>query len=353
MTPFGLPQIFTHKYTAYIAFVVLPALLQCSIKFLARVINVSISRDEITLQVLREHICDNFPDLIRTSFKIGTLNTAGKIDYINTAEELQREIADRGREGVPLAFQVVSDCRGFSDFTRDEALSYAGVRIVTHEKFPVSTFDENDEFISKVLEHAVQDVLCKLPIYGPVIVAQEASTREFIGPVLVAAARISGAVKIVAEKKIVGFRGNGPVDYAMVYQDFNIVITEAKKENLNDGITQNIAQLIGAREDYLYETTDCGSKRKYWYLDYAGEIAQVPSSGVVSTALSWVFTRYLEYPNRRVYESEPFFLPLSEDVEIAYLRSSIVRVVRVLVEMLRMQKECIDNNERAKRRLLV
>jgi hypothetical protein len=30
-----------------------------------------------------------------------------------------------------------------------------------------------------------------------------------------------------------GSRGNGPVDYAAVYKDYNVVITEAKKNDAN------------------------------------------------------------------------------------------------------------------------
>jgi hypothetical protein len=125
------------------------------------------------------------------------------------------------------------------------------------------------------------------------------------------------------------------------------VITEAKRDSITDGVTQNIAQLVGGREDYLFSTVQ--NKRKY--LEYAGDIAQVPSSGVVSTATRWVFTRYLSYPEHKVYQSKEFIIPLEDDVEISVLKAGVVKVVRILVGILNLQKECIDkNNEHTKRR---
>ena len=110
-----------------------------------------------------------------------------------------------------------------------EALDYAKVNdepIIDDLKFPQEELDVFNDSINAIIEQGFQEIKCRKPIFGPLEFAPEASVREFVGPVLVAAARISEKVRIVSEKILLGKRGNGPVDYEMIYENFPIVITE-------------------------------------------------------------------------------------------------------------------------------
>lgn len=243
-----------------------------------------------------------------------------------------------------LKFSIESECKGFNEFTLEQALTYAGASNVSEptqddKKFPRADFDENDVGIKAILDQATAEIICRIPIFGPLTAAKnEASVRELLGPVLVAGARICQDIRIISEKRIVGSRGNGPVDYDMLYKNFNIVITEAKKDSVENGICQNIAQLVGGREDYLYSR----APNKRIFAEYADLINDVPSSGVVSTADRWIFTQYV---NHTVYCSDTYNIPLRVDTSEAALKLAMTEVVRVLVGVLRMQKDAVDNNK--------
>ena len=153
-------------------------------------------------------------------------------------------------KGVPV--NVKNCCKGFSSFNLEESLSLANVKeiVMDNSKFTQDDFDVDDCQVATIISHTIDDLVCRIPVFGPIDVAQETSVREFIGPVLLAAVRIAKEVKIQSELNINGSCGNGPVDYALLYKDFCIVITEAEKDDLLKGLTQNLAQVASAREDY-------------------------------------------------------------------------------------------------------
>jgi hypothetical protein len=299
------------------------------------------AKGEITLSFLHDLALDSFSECIQRSFKIGYKTTAeSSITSFATDQQLAAYLETTGPD---ITFWVVSGCKGFSEFNLEEAVEYARAAedpITDDTQFPSEDFT-NDDTIKGILDYAVQDMMCKIPIFGPISEAQnEASVRELIGPVLVAAARIAGGIKLVCEKKITGSRGAGPVDYAVVYKKFNVVITEAKKDNLTGGLGQNIAQLVSAREDYLYKTTSATNKRKF--AEFAPDIASVPSYGAVSTAEKWVFTLYR---GDRLYRTSALRLPLDADSSEADVRKGLFKVVGILVGVLKAQKAAVDANE--------
>jgi hypothetical protein len=94
------------------------------------------------------------------------------------------------------------------------------------EDFP--TIDLETVLKCKVIEHALEDLHYKNKFYGPIITGcmeEAASVREYISSVLLACARITGDVKLFAELEIVGRKGSGPLDYAILYKKFFLLIT--------------------------------------------------------------------------------------------------------------------------------
>lgn len=177
---------------------------------------------------------------------------------------------------------VTNLCKGFSNFKESEAYKYAGVESIeeVHTLFPVDT--SKTEAVAEVVEKlycALTDRLNVLDLYG----ASESTMREFISPVLIEALLIfssTKSVRMVAGRRLTGSLGSGPVDYILLYEKFNICVVEAKRDVIEAGVNQNLAQIVASREDY------CRRKRA---LD---DIKYIPSCGIVSSGYRWVFLRY-------------------------------------------------------------
>ena len=218
-----------------------------------------------------DKIFDKWEKLIRIDFKLHNGETEAEI---NTDGDLTTFF----KTTCPTIV-VESLCKGFSKLERDEVFSWASIDKIIEDNshFEDIHIDIENEITSKVIEHALEDLHYKNVFYGPITGCLEASVREYISSVLLACARITGNIKLVAELDIAGRKGNGPLDYAILYENFFLLITEAKKDNLENGIIQNIAQLVASREQFLYDN----SSLKRNYMSMAGDIACIPSTGVV------------------------------------------------------------------------
>ena len=301
----------------------------------------AMAKAAILFSSLCEVVREEFSEFEVSAFKLrfGDANGA----RIKTDQDLALHLTSAGRS---LTIFIESDCKGFNSFTLKEALLYAGARggfpIVNNDKFPSATYNDDDDTINSILDQAFREVLIRIPIFDPFERTQsETTVRELITPVLVAAARIAKDVRLVCEKSIDGSRGNGPVDYVAEYKKFNAVITEAKKDSVDTGLSQNIAQLVSSREDYIHNVL--GVKLKID--DAAHDISSVPSFGVVSTAEKWIFTLY---EGSTVYCSSMFLVSLSltgRNEHGADLRSSLYEVIRQLVGVLDAQMESVNKND--------
>lgn len=77
----------------------------------------------------------------------------------------------------------------------------------------------------------------------------EAAKRLFINAVLMAVIDCFPAdLHFSVEQQIQGSLGCGPLDYLLKYRDYNIIVTEAKKDDIDGGIAQNVAQLKAVSE---------------------------------------------------------------------------------------------------------
>jgi len=182
----------------------------------------------------------------------------------------------------------------------------------------------------------------------------EFTMREFIGPLLVAAIILMdcSGIKMYSERKVVGKFGNGPLDYDIAYKEFHICVAEAKREDLDKGIAQNIAQLVACRNEYELNERKRSASEAF----DEHEINLIPSSGVVSSAMDWIFTRYIyddALKKWHFFRSTTMHLnlsPANEAVEVASMRFTIKRLLKVVCGILRYQKEKVDmfSNKRRK-----
>jgi hypothetical protein len=167
--------------------------------------------------------------------------------------------------------------------------------------------------------------------------------REYIGPILLACALIAGDIKMSAEQCIVGKRANGQLDYAMIYKKIFILITEAKKDNLNGGIVQNLAQLVASREEYLRIIADAAGEKRT-YMTMAGQIAQLPSTGIISTGEKWILLRYLTDAGGKIHVSKSlcFTLPFEGRDSDEVFKQHVNELISKVVGAIQLQKEAVD-----------
>ncbi|GBB94010.1 hypothetical protein RclHR1_22710003 [Rhizophagus clarus] len=103
-------------------------------------------------------------------------------------------------------------------------------------------------------------------------------TSQFISRVIYGVASIyGGEIKVYPQYEISRSHGKGPVDWVIKLGNIIITVTEAKKEDINQGIAQNAIQL----------QTRNPKKRTF---DTAGLHEDI-MYGIVSTAVDWVIIK--------------------------------------------------------------
>jgi hypothetical protein len=235
------------------------------------------------------------------------------------------------KEGDVLLVKSLS--KGFSHFNEIEALKYAQVEYVRVDDGLFLDDVNNPEDLTSVVDKIYCELTCRLYVLE-MFLASESTMREFIGPVLVHALwHISGkskTVQMVAERKLAGSLGNGPVDYIMMYKDFNICVVEAKKEAIENGVNQNIAQMVASREDFC-------QKRKRSSDDYN----DIPSCGIVTSGVDWVFLLYSFEENQWVVRRTAVYtILLDEHDDIS--KAHIEKVLRKVVHLIKYEMDKFD-----------
>ena len=289
-----------------------------------------------TFDNLTSEICNYWDHLILVDFTI----------YANKKTIMSDAAVTLFLNGSDRVLKVETQTVGFSDINLKAVLDWAGVNEMdlSNDLFDSADIDESISGVTAIIDHAVADLKFKDAFYGPITDCLEASVREYISTILTAAAGIAKQIKLSAEREISGRKATGPLDYVMLYKKFYIVVAEAKKDQLKSGVVQNVAQMIASRETYLFNTQG----RKRGYLEMAGQIAQVPSTGIVSTGEKWMLLRYILHPVPQVLKSAVYSLPIS-DISLAgtdsTLRSKVVALLEKIVGALNLQKEAVDANE--------
>jgi len=167
---------------------------------------------------------------------------------------------------------------GFSSITSVkealQLLNQEGDSIPIDDTFFPTPFDiaaGNEE-----LDHAVT-TLKKLKEVVPLPHGCEATRRLYIDPMLLASARIAGGVLLEVEKEYENKDVHGPIDYIFKYNGQTIFVTEGKKDQIDRGVVQNIAQLAAVADDRKRKIADISaSEEKSIY-------------GIATTYLNWTF----------------------------------------------------------------
>ena len=293
-----------------------------------------------TLNSIKEKLYDEWESLVRVDFSLHYGEKGAPELEINNDEKLATFLTANYS-----AILVKSHAVGFSKLKENTVFQWAGIGEIVEDDSHFNSVDIDHQLHAHVIDHALQDLMFKNELYGPITDCVEASVREYISAVLVACAMIAGNVKLVAELSIIGKKANGPLDYAMIYKKFFLLITEAKRDSINSGVIQNIGQLVASREEFLYNSLAVAKKRNY--MSMAGDIASVPSTGVASTGKEWVLIRYVLLPQPAVFKSSPISLPLLNGSRET-IRKDLLTLVPKLLGAIDLQKRTVDQYGLAK-----
>lgn len=307
-----------------------------------------------------------FSLMVKTSKKKGSKNVFEKID-----ENLGNLVT--GDKNHIIATKLA---KGFSKFTNEqEVLGYLNAVSTLYEHIKQTEHDVDFPDVpssvippTKLLELA-NAAMCELRVRKKVEEvdnASEQTMREFISPILIWA--VSGMIdylrqetreevlKLSCEKKIVGRSYNGPVDYTIIFDALDIVLTEAKKGELKDGVLQNLLQLRSGQEflaNALVTTSLTGKKREQEFDNILEDIVSVPSFGVVSNGKVWIFTKTVCDPidgfKSTIVRSHPYPISLDQtDLNV----TEISKVISKITQIIYSQIQNIDGSEKYKRRKL-
>jgi hypothetical protein len=138
------------------------------------------------------------------------------------------------------------------------------------------------------------------------------------------------------------------VDYSVMFDCLDIVLTEAKKENVEDGILQNVMQQRAAQEyvSNILVGDKYGLERKRKFEEVFQDIASVPSYGIISTGATWVLTKVTYFETTKQSE-----LSISDPIEVSLdsnednLKSLLTKLIQKLTHIIVSQVNHILNNE--------
>jgi hypothetical protein len=168
----------------------------------------------------------------------------------------------------------------FSSYTFPKMKAVFSLKADDYNGLPL--FDGGVKDTPKEIRSLVIDELLRLHKTSQHITSANEATRcEFISRIIYGVASIfDGEVKVYPQYEISGSHGKGPVDWVIKVGNTIITVTEAKKEDINQGIAQNAVQL---------QTSIQRNPKKRSY-DTAGLHEDV-MYGIVSTAVDWVIIK--------------------------------------------------------------
>ena len=260
--------------------------------------------------------------------------------------------------------------KGFSQFksSHEEALTsigslYTQLQYIPRDnsRFPKvewSQFLSESDF-NAILLRVVEDIMFRNEVIDRDL-ASEYTMREFISPVLIGALRLvliflkkssnNGKLSLMCEKVLVGLHAHGPVDYVVVFDYLDIILTEAKKVDIPNGVIQNLLQQRASQEFLSNVLLDCnekGESRKRRFQEVFEAIASTATCGAVTTGSEWIFTRILYNHGTKksqVELSEKYLIPLGSAKEV--LREAIEPVLSIFVRMTIDQIMAVTENTR-------
>lgn len=227
-----------------------------------------------------------------------------------TLRPLPRDLVGVPLENVKIIIVIL--CSGFSKQASkpEQALNSIGVtnfKSIAGIPTRPEMFPECSSIPAEILREEATKVLVNFKDRTDVInrkLASEYTMREFMSPVIIGALKAvivsdrprfgNGKLSMVCEKKIIGKRAHGPVDYSFLFDCLDLVLTEAKRDDLDLGIVQNLLQQRACQEflaNTLIDYDAIQDDRKRKFAEAFNDVARTPTCGNTSTGEKWVLSR--------------------------------------------------------------
>ena len=301
------------------------------------------------METLREEIIQRWShELVGRNFTIRLLNAGDS-----------KEFTDISAVTVTTVLYIILVAqRGFSNFKEYEAIEMAKLGVlkigdIDKSKPPafVDFFVSND-----TLQAAETLIVCnelqRRVEYFDLEENSEYTMREFISPILLGALELYGKfnelkkseLKLVCEMKVSGSAGNGPVDYIVTYKKTNIILTEAKKDEIDKGVVQNLCQQVASVQEVARSLKLTTSKKRK-FEEILADVEMMPTYGIVSTGDKWIFLRYwagaaLGSPRLRISEEIDYSLKNLKKFTVEANLESTCNLIRMIAGIV---KEQVDN----------
>lgn len=288
-------------------------------------------------------------------------------EIMNQATAMTVDVNGRLRSGLSKDLKLYIKCKssGFSQFKEGDALSAIDSLFMQWQYIPV----EDEVFVTipeKIISSAdvkletkevVRDIMRRAETINRRI-ASEYTMREFISPVLIGAIKLmlkylrdrqlNTTLSLVCEKQLIGRRAHGPVDYVLVYDILDIILTEAKKQDIKQGTIQNLLQQR-ASLDFLCNTlvdfSLTGRKRKEKFEEMFHDLASVPTCGIVSTGEKWVFTVCERLPEGKTQVRQSKEITLNLDGSEEDLTTTVEVLLSKIAHLIHRQIENFKESE--------
>jgi hypothetical protein len=323
-------------------------------------VNVHLTRAKATLKLDNIKSYDFLVGAVQTKWKdlllfaFALIRHESSEDHEVASDEQLRAFA-AGKSTVSL--EVIVDARGFSAFKHDigAAMTYLNTPFTDPNLIAEVEFPRTTELDDAMVDAEVETILHELGRRRQCIDLQQAteySMREFISVILIGAACLCPGVTIVCEREIVGRHAHGPVDWCFLSECIDIVLTEAKKTNMLEGLVQNLLQQGAAVDFYANNFVNervVGEERKKKFDEVRSEIVSLPTYGIVSTGREWRFTRCLwsVSGNTMVAASKVFLLDLDCS---ATTRNQVKELLLTVVSICQEQKRNVAACEPLRKR---
>ncbi|RGB23086.1 hypothetical protein C1646_729234 [Rhizophagus diaphanus] len=133
----------------------------------------------------------------------------------------------------------------------------------------------------EIRNSVIEDFLRMHKASPPITSTNEAIRCEFISVIIYGVVSIfDGTVKVYSQYEVSGSHGKGPIDWVIKMGDTIISVTEAKREDINQGIAQSTVQ--------AHASMQC-NRKKCTYND--ADLYKGAMYCIVSTGVDWVITK--------------------------------------------------------------
>ncbi len=282
-------------------------------------------------------------------FKILAKYSADDIRELKQTEPLPRDL--------PKDLIIDLVYRGFSSWKHheEEALTYVGSlfkkidrTIPSDNEFPsVSPSSIEVNHINMVVDQIKMELQARLEAVN-LDIPSELTCREFISPFLIASIRIvssylkwkqyASKLSLVNEKYVYGLKASGPVDYIIMLDYLDIILTEAKKETAREGIIQNLLQQHASLEflsNILIDIDIVGLDRKRKFNETFEDIRlSFPTFGIVSTGSEWIFTKCVRQAEpkekTKIYRSNTVSINFNNNQSLTDLEPTLRKILYII-----------------------